>query len=93
MGVKLHEIGTGPHGGRNLCFQCPGCGNYHPVEVPRWDWNGSMTAPTFNPSLLCNKDHPPSRCHSFIRDGKIQFLNDCFHDLRGQTVEIPDWED
>lgn len=28
-------------------------------------------------------------CHSFIRDGQIQFLSDCTHDLAGQTVPIP----
>lgn len=32
------------------------------------------------------------RCHSFVRDGKIQFLNDCQHALAGQTVDLPDWE-
>lgn len=32
-------------------------------------------------------------CHSFITDGRIQFLTDCTHDLAGQTVEIPNWED
>ena len=30
-------------------------------------------------------------CHSFITDGKIQFLNDCTHDLKGQTVDLPDF--
>ena len=29
-------------------------------------------------------------CHSFIREGKIQFLNDCTHKLAGQTVELPE---
>lgn len=29
-------------------------------------------------------------CHSFIRDGMIQFLNDCTHALAGQTVPLPD---
>lgn len=28
-------------------------------------------------------------CHSFIKNGKIQFLNDCTHKLKGQTVELP----
>lgn len=28
-------------------------------------------------------------CHSFITDGKIQFLGDCTHALAGQTVELP----
>ena len=34
----------------------------------------------------------PSCCHSFIADGKIQFLSDCTHKLAGQTVELPDWD-
>lgn len=32
-------------------------------------------------------------CHSFVTDGKIQFLADCTHDLAGQTVELPAWRD
>lgn len=27
-------------------------------------------------------------CHSFVREGKIQFLNDCTHKLAGQTVDL-----
>jgi len=30
-------------------------------------------------------------CHSFITDGKIQFLSDCSHELAGTTVDIPEW--
>lgn len=29
-------------------------------------------------------------CHSFITDGRIQFLDDCTHELKGQTVDLPD---
>lgn len=29
------------------------------------------------------------RCHSWITDGKIQFLEDSTHALAGQTVDIP----
>lgn len=31
-------------------------------------------------------------CHSFVTDGRIQFLADCTHDLAGFTVDLPDWE-
>lgn len=31
-----------------------------------------------------------SICHSFIRDGRIQFLDDCTHNLKGKTVDLPD---
>lgn len=33
------------------------------------------------------------RCHSFVREGRIQYLDDCDHTLAGQTVDmvtIPD---
>lgn len=81
---------------------CPGCGFPHPVDVrhPKrsWTFNGSLTAPTFSPSLLVYGDHElgvkdPTRprCHSFIRDGRIQFLGDSTHALAGQTVPLPPW--
>ena len=28
-------------------------------------------------------------CHSFVTDGRIQFLGDCTHELAGQTVDLP----
>lgn len=34
----------------------------------------------------------PLVCHSFVTDGKIRFLDDCTHHLRGQTVELPDFD-
>lgn len=30
------------------------------------------------------------RCHSFVTDGRIQFLSDCAHELAGQTVDLPE---
>lgn len=32
-----------------------------------------------------------SVCHSFVTDGRIQFLGDCTHALAGQTVDLPEW--
>lgn len=31
-------------------------------------------------------------CHSFVTDGRIQFLSDCTHALAGQTVDLPDFD-
>lgn len=36
-------------------------------------------------------DIPDCVCHSFVTDGKVQFLGDCTHELRGQTVDLPEW--
>lgn len=38
-------------------------------------------------------ENEPLVCHSFVNDGKIQFLNDCTHELVGQTVDLPVWDD
>jgi len=35
----------------------------------------------------------PHVCHSFIRDGTINYLGDCTHNLAGKTVELPDLDD
>jgi len=42
-----------------------------------------------------NKEHPDNPapfecgiCHSFIRDGNIQYLNDCTHYLAGKTLPL-----
>jgi hypothetical protein len=76
-------------------------GTGHPV----WQWNKSLDRPTFTPSILVTYPANPKaieefkewrterRCHSFVKEGMIQFLADSTHKLAGQTVPIPDWED
>ena len=34
----------------------------------------------------------PNVCHSFVTDGRIQFLTDSNHALAGQTVDLPEVE-
>lgn len=74
-----------------LVFDCPACGYSHPFDLRRWTWNGSMDAPTFSPSLLVNAG-TPGQCHSFVRDGRIEFVLDSGHALAGQTVPLPEVE-
>src|SRR5262249_350015 len=58
-------------------------------------------AKTKNPHNQCwctyNRDHPNDnpvftcyRCHSWVTDGKVQFLGDSTHELAGQTVDLLD---
>jgi hypothetical protein len=80
--------------GSYLIF-CPGCGCGHKFDA-RWTFNGDFEKPTFSPSLLVNgrpEFHNPAvpRCHSFVTDGRIHFLGDCEHEMKGQTVELPDF--
>lgn len=79
-------------------FECPGCGDPHVVptlpEPKGWTWNGSLETPTLSPSILvqARKGNPLQElvCHSFVNDGRIQFLGDCTHALAGQTVDLPE---
>lgn len=94
--MKLQTFGE--HEGEAwYAFECPGCECSHsiPVSGPRaWNWNGSTEKPTFSPSIFVNRGsaNPTAPvCHSFVTDGKIQFLPDCSHKLAGQTVELPEW--
>ena len=44
-----------------------------------------------NPAPLnYNGPYTEDVCHSFVKDGNIQFLGDCFHALKNQTVPLPD---
>lgn len=88
-------------------IRCPGCHTIHIPRVggPHpWTWNGSLELPTFHPSILVNFRANPDAvegfeewrtarvCHSFVTDGRIQFLDDCTHELAGQTVDLPPWK-
>lgn len=28
-------------------------------------------------------------CHSFVREGRVEFLGDCTHSLAGKTIDLP----
>lgn len=103
MGALSTKLRYAEDGG--ILFWCPGCDGAHQVKVgqgagPRWGYNGNPDAPTFTPSVLvryegADADTPegiPSVCHSFVTDGRIQFLGDCTHHLAGQTVDLPDFD-
>lgn len=89
-----------------LMFCCPGCQEdgssglhmlpVQPVEgKPHWTFNGDVHRPTLDPSILTRTGPDGSFvCHSFLRGGVFEFLNDCTHSLAGQNVpmpNLPDW--
>lgn len=64
------------------------------ADGPVWKFNGDLTAPTFEPSLIYHKTETRPCCHVFVKAGRIEYLHDCTHALAGQTVAmIPqkDW--
>ena len=89
-----------PDSAGQITFWCPGCNGGHTITfggAETWSWNGDADKPTFNPSVLANgmrgtateewnRAHP--RCHSFVREGRIEYLTDSEHELAGQTVDM-----
>lgn len=62
-----------------------------------WTWNGSVDAPTLYPSIKTTTHGAPPPgsterttiiCHSWVNDGKVQFLPDTTHELRNKTVDL-----
>ncbi len=102
MSGEVLERVEGQDGRRGVAFNCPGCSEYHMAQIaapagsPVWGFNGDYVRPTLSPSLLVRSTYAagaPRVCHSFIRDGRIEFLADCTHTLAGQTVDLPPVED
>jgi hypothetical protein len=86
-------------------FECPGCnGGWHNIPTsPKyyvnepirdvWEFNGDIESPTFSPSVLLHSqysDKPDYICHSFVRNGQIEFLSDCTHQFSGKTIPLPE---
>ena len=81
--MKIHQQSE-----TSFVFHCPGCKCAHGFNST-WTWNNDFDKPTVSPSLLSIGE---KKCHLFIRDGKLQFLSDCEHELKNQTIDIPNWE-
>lgn len=58
--------------------------------TPNWTWNGNVESPTLKPSILTRGGDVDGEhvCHSFVNDGRVQFLDDCSHEFAGQTLDL-----
>lgn len=61
-----------------------------------WTWNGNIETPDLKPSLLSKAEMGENKekviCHSWINNGRVQFLKDCTHEFAGQTLYLLDVE-
>jgi Family of unknown function (DUF6527) len=94
------------NGIRCIRIDCPGCKESHivTIETPEhwgWGFNGDFEKPTLSPSIMVRSSRSKegqiymeefTKCHSFVTDGRIQFLSDSAHSLAGQTVDLPEIE-
>ena len=93
---KSRALGCTQNKLKSLQIKCPACNTYHFMRIkestrirPAWEWNGSLDTPTLSP-IVNNKS---CGCYFFIRDGYIEYTDDCKHDLKGQKIELPELTD
>lgn len=87
-----HGDGPGPRWTWNGNAETP---TFSPSVLLQWD---QWVPPASTPEILARinsgeivQTKEPRVCHSFVTDGRIQFLGDCTHHLAGQTVDLPEW--
>ena len=87
--------------GARLWWYCASCDMLHPIalhnrpgeSVDVWSWNNDAERPTFMPSFLTDmsgRNGPKRICHTYIKEGMVEYLNDSTIHLRGVTKELQD---
>jgi hypothetical protein len=77
--------------GNSYIVFCPGCNEIHRFDF-RWIFDGNKQNPSFTPSLRIF-DNNGTVCHSYLKNGIWEFLNDCRHNLAGKKIPLPDLPD
>ena len=93
MKLQIYDV---PDGSKQYWFWCPGCDMWHAYRVfagkkagKGWTFNGDVENPTFTPSLKVSLD-VGKVCHLHLKAGRLIFLGDCYHELKGKTMDLPD---
>lgn len=98
--INIRQISNTDESIYGYIFWCLGCKGSHTFVTDHtakthWSFNGDTENPHFNPSLAFwvdwTKQELGYKCHLFLHNGRIQYLNDCKHDLAGHTIDIPEW--
>ena len=71
-----------------------GGNNFNFTNFSNANFNNNVNKPTVSPSIKIESHGGDKEtiCHSFIRNGFIEYLNDCTHSLAGKKVELPELE-
>lgn len=75
-----------------LSFWCPACQGWHSVNSS-WSWNMSLCSTTINPSIKVtgvNEQGNQTICHLYVRDGWLEYLGDCTHQMANQKIKMSD---
>lgn len=88
LGRKIFQLPDGRIG-----FNCPACRIPHVVPLKNgpgrnWGYNGNPDRPTLTPCIVW--EHGDTYCHASVSDGEITFFSDSYHDMAGETYDLPD---
>jgi hypothetical protein len=91
MSVIRRSTGLNTHSA-TIEFYCPGCQTMHGVNSS-FEFNGDCEKPTIRPAVRHEgtDEHGATTCHAFITRGRIEFMGDCSHKLRNQTVAMQEF--
>lgn len=88
---EMHQVqvgeGSGPRWGFNGDYDRPTftpsvlVGGHKVIRDDQGKWTGEWERDASGNPV-------PSVCHSFVRDGRIEFLGDCTHALASQAVPL-----
>lgn len=80
--------------GRHVGFWCPACNEVHAINLDDvsgpFRWTVDFEKNTIHPSV---RTLDATNCHSYVKNGQIEFLSDSNHAMRGTTVDLPDFPD
>lgn len=91
----LHQVsvgdGPGPRWGWNGEVERP---TFTPSVLVQWDQAEPPATTLEIRDKILSGEIVQTRvhkvCHTFITDGRVQFLGDCTHAFAGQTLDLPD---
>jgi hypothetical protein len=86
---------------KGIAHWCPGCKELHLIHLTeknwigaKWEWDGNLVQPSIKPSVHIIVRDPDGEikdevCHYHLRNGQLEFVNDCTHELKGVTMPLP----
>lgn len=97
----IHGVGSGPRWNWNMDAERPTFTpsvlvtgrDFTPKGMTDYEAWYAAGCPKNEDGSLHAFESADTSCHSFVTDGRIQFLGDCTHELSGETVDLPDWPD
>lgn len=85
---------------RGIAHWCPACKCFHAFTLyplraahTQWLFNNNLVEPSFQPDnriRIEDEKEGDYVCHYRLHEGRIEYLEDCTHAMRGKNIMLPD---